>query len=194
MSRTGWFAVALIMVCASWAQTVNKYDIKSGIVTLEFVSTIAGTQIKMNRIVYFDDYGAKECQETYSNGSLTNVLFYDGKEKISLKIKAKKAQKQGPTAGGIGLRVEINDMGTKKDIESGVVKKLPPMTIDSQPCEVIQVTRGGSVDLYAGWHKVMVYLKTGSAGVATEIKAVKLQANAVVPKEKFQIPAGYTVQ
>lgn len=194
MSRTGWLVVVVIVVCAAWAQTAHKYDIKSGVVTLEFVSTIAGTQIKMNRIVYFDDYGLKECQETYSNGKLTNVLFSDGKEKISLQLKAKKAQKQGPTDRGIGMRVEINDMGTKKDIESGQVKKLPPMTIDSQSCEVIQVTRGGSVDLYGGWHHVMVYMKTSSAGVTTEIKAVKLQANAVVPKEKFQIPAGYTVQ
>jgi hypothetical protein len=194
MKRTEWLAIALIAVCASWAQTANKYDIKSGIVTLESVSTIGGTQIKMNKIIYFDDYGKKECQETYSNGSLTNVLFYDGKEKISLKIKAKKAQKQGPAPGGIGMRVDINDMGTKKDIESGVVKKTAPMTIDGQSCEVIQVTRGASVDLYAGWHQVMVYLKTSSAGVATEMKAVKLQANAVVPKEKFQIPEGFTVQ
>ena len=194
MKRTEWLAVALIAVCASWAQTANKYDIKSGIVTLESVSNIAGTKIKMNRIVYFDDYGVKECQETYSNGNLTNVLFCDGKEKIALKIKAKKALKQGPATGGIGMRVEISDMGTKKDIESGVVKKTAPMTIDGQSCEVIQVTRGASVDLYAGWHHVMVYLKTGSADVATEIKAVKLQPNAVVPKEKFQVPEGFTVQ
>lgn len=194
MKRTGWVVVALIAVCTLWAQTANKYDIKSGIVTLESVSIVAGTQIKMNRTIYFDDYGVKECQETYSNGKLTNVLFTDGKDKISLKLKAKKALKQGSAVGGIGMRVEINDMGTKKDIESGVVKKIAPMTIDGQSCEVIQVTRGASVDLYAGWHHVMVYMKTGSAGVTTEMKAVKLQANAVVPKEKFQIPEGFTVE
>jgi prepilin-type processing-associated H-X9-DG protein len=194
MKRTGLPVIALFAVCALCAQTANKYDIKSGIVTLESVSTVAGTQIKMSKIIYFDDYGMKECQETYSNGKLTNVLFCDGKDKIALQLKAKKAQKQGPAYRGIGMRVEINDMGTKKDIESGMVKKLPPMTIDSQSCEVIQVTRGNSVDLYAGWHQVMVYMKTSSAGVSTEIKAVKLQANAVVPKEKFQVPAGFTVQ
>jgi hypothetical protein len=186
--------VAFIVVCALWAQTANKYDIKSGIVTIECVSTVAGTQIKMNKIVYFDDYGLKECEETYSNGKLSKVFFSDGKEKIALQLKAKKAQKQGSSDFGIGMRVEINDMGTKKDIESGKVKKLPPMTIDGQSCEVIQVTRGSSVDLYAGWHHVMVYMKTSSSGVTTEIKAIKLQANAVVAKEKFQIPAGYTVQ
>jgi hypothetical protein len=194
MKRTGWLAVVLVVICASWAQTVHKYDIKSGIVTLESVSIVAGNQIKMNKIVYFDDYGMKECEETYSNGKLAKVFFSDGKEKISLQLKAKKAIKQGPTNSGIGMRVDINDMGTKKDIESGQVKKMPPMKIDGQPCEVIQVTRGGGVDLYAGWHHVMVYLKTSSAGVTTEIKAVKLQADAAVPVEKFQVPGGFTVQ
>jgi Cu/Ag efflux protein CusF len=46
----------------------------------------------------------------------------------------------------------------------------------------------------AGWHNVMVYMKPSSSGVTTEIKAVKLEANATVPKEKFQIPAGFTIQ
>jgi 7-cyano-7-deazaguanine synthase in queuosine biosynthesis len=182
-------------VIANVAHTqVKKYDIKSGIVTLESVSTIGGTQIKMTRIVCFDDYGMKECQETYSNGKLKSVLFSDGKNKIALQLASKKAQNQGSTDRGIGMRVEINDMGTKKDIESGLVKKLLPMTIAGQTCEVIQVAKGSTPDIYAGWHHVMVYMKSSSSGVTTEIKAVKLEANATVPKDKFQIPAGFTVQ
>jgi hypothetical protein len=194
MKRKLWLVVALVIVCASWSGAVNKYDIKSGIVTLEIVTTVAKTEIKMTKIVYFDDYGLKECQETYSNGKLGSVLFSDGKNKIALKLASKKAQNQGSTNSGIGMRVEINDMGTKKDIESGLVKKLPPMTIAGQTCEVIQVARGGTQDIYAGWHHVMVYMKSSSSGVTTEIKAVKLEANAAVPKDKFQIPAGFTMQ
>ncbi len=185
----------LAFVVVTVAQTqVKKYDIKSGIVTLESVSTIGGTQIKMTKMVYFDDYGIKECQETYSNGKLKSVLFSDGKNKIALLLASKKAQNQGSSARGIGMRVEINDMGTKKDIESGLVKKLAPMTIAGQTCEVIQVAKGSTPDIYAGWHHVMVYMKSSSSGVTTEIKAVKLEANALVPKDKFQIPAGFTMQ
>jgi hypothetical protein len=196
MKKPGWLAIALIAVCASWAQTAHKYDIKSGIVNLESVSTVMGTQIKMTMIVYFDDYGMKECQETYTNGTLQKVLFSDGKNKISLKLKSKKATNLGPTDRGVCLRVDINDFGTKKDIESGLVKKLAPMTIDGQSCEVLQVNRQGAdtPDLYAGWHQVMVYMKSAGSGVNSVIKAVKLQADAVVPKEKFQVPDGFTVQ
>jgi hypothetical protein len=186
---------AMIFIIATTAQAqFHKYDIKSGIATLELVSTIGSTQIKMTKIVYFDDYGMKECEETYSNGKLGSVLFSDGKNKISLNLRTKKAKNQGSAYNGIGMRVDINDMGTSKDIESGKVKKMPPMTIAGQTCEVIQVNKGKTSDIYAGWHKVMVYLKSSSSGVNTLIKAVKLEANATVPKEKFEIPAGYTIQ
>jgi hypothetical protein len=197
MKKIGWLmAMAWIAVGVSQAQTFHKYDIKSGIVTLESVMTVGGTQIKMTKIVYFDDYGSKECQETYSNGKLSGVFFSDGKDKISLSLKKKTAQKQGAGDRGIGTRIEINDMGTQKDIETGVVKKMPPMTIAGQTCEVIQVTKGkgDNPDIYAGWNRVMVYLKTGRSIMTTEIKATKLEANAVVPKEKFQVPAGYSLQ
>ena len=186
-------AVLFIMTSPLRSQ-IKKYDIKSGIATLEIVTTVAGTQIKMTKIVYFDDYGRKECQETYSKGKLTNVFFSDGKNIIALHFKSKKAENQGTTENGIGPRIDINDMGTKKNIESGLVKKLSPMTIAGQSCEMIQVAKGGTPDIYGGWHHVFVYLKSSSSGVNTEIKAVKLEANAAVPKEKFEIPAGYTTQ
>ena len=196
MKSARWLSIALLAVCISGAFAANKYDIKSGTVTLSYVSTVAGTVIKMTQIIYFDEFGAKECQETYTNNTLQKVLFSDGKNKISLKLKSKKATNLGPSTTGVCLRVDINDFGTKKDIESGLVKKLAPMTIDGQSCEVLQVNRQGAStpDLYAGWHQVLVYMKSSSMGVNTEIKAVKLDATTPVPKEKFQVPAGFTMQ
>jgi len=186
---------AMLFVAAAAAQAqVNKYDIKSGIATLDIVTTVSSTKIKMTKIVYFDDYGRKECQETYSNGKLSGVFFCDGKNSFSLNFKKKKAETQGPATNGIGTRIEINAMGTKEDIASGRVKKGSPMTLAGQICEVIQVGRGGTPTIYGGWHQVLVYMKSSSSGVNTEIKAVKLEANAAVPKEKFEIPAGFAVQ
>lgn len=191
MKKLIWvLVVASIALFASVSQAANKYDIKSGIVTLESVTKISGMEIKMTKIIYFDDYGAKQCEETYSNERLSTVLFTDGKDKITLSPSKKTATKQGAGDQGIGPRVELSFFGTQKDIEAGVVKKMPPMTLAGQTCEVFQVARGSSIDTYAGWNKVMVYTKTGD----TEIKAVKIEANAAVPKEKFQIPAGYTAK
>ena len=194
MKRKGWLVIALIAICALWAQAQNKYDIKSGVATLDIVSTIGNFQVKMTKIVYFDDYGLKQCEETYSDGKLSGVIFTDGKDKISLNPKTKIARKLGAAPDGMGMRVDLNEMGTKKDIDSGLVKRVQPMIFAGQSCEVIQVNKGSTPDIYGGWHHLLVYLKTGGAGSTTELKPTKLEANAVVPKEKFQIPAGYTVQ
>jgi hypothetical protein len=183
-------AVALIALCTAQVQAVNKYDIKSAIITLESVMKVAGMEIKTTKIVYFDDYGIKEREETYSNGKLSMAFFTDGKDRISLSLDKKTATKNGKGDNGTGPHVDINFFGTTKDIESGVVKKIPPMTLAGQTCEAFQVTHGGAIQTYAAWKKVMVYTKIDVA----EIKAVKIEANAVVPKEKFQIPAGFTLQ
>jgi hypothetical protein len=194
---SGWLAVVMVFTCASWAQVAQapkKYDIKSGVITLETIMTMGKTQIKTQKVVYFDDFGIKEREETFSNGNLSKIFFSDGKDKISLSLAKKKATKQGPGDRGIGVRVDLNDMGTAKDIEAGVVKKMPPMTIAGQTCEVIEVKRGEQVDVYGGWNRALVYLKTGNANMTTEIKATKLEANVKIPEEKFQVPAGYTLQ
>ncbi|RPI76587.1 MAG: hypothetical protein EHM45_12485 [Desulfobacteraceae bacterium] len=184
---------ALILGWAFQTPAANKYDVKSGIITFETVMRVGKTAIKTQKILYFDDFGAKECEETYSQGRLGSVLICDGKNRISLAPAKKKAVKEGPCDRGIGTRIDINDMGTEKEIQAGVVKKMPSMTVAGQTCEVIQVTKkNGEVDVYGGWNRVLVYLKTGSKVVATEIKAIKIEANAAVPKEKFEIPAGYT--
>lgn len=195
MKKRGWLLlVVLIIVGASQAQTYKKYSIKSAIITLESVTKVSTMEMKTTKVVYFDDYGIKECEETYSNGKLSGVLFSDGKDKFSLNPQRKTAQRQDIGDRGTGTRIDINDMGTEKDIASGVVKKVAPMTIAGQTCEVIQVTRGGKPDIYGGWNKFMVYFKMGGSTVVTEIKAVKIEANAVVPKEKFQIPAGFKLR
>jgi hypothetical protein len=185
----------LAFVMTTIAQTqIKKYDIKSGIATIDIETDIGSTKIKMTKIVYFDDYGTKECEETYSNGKLTGVLFCDGKNKMSLNIKSKKVHVMEPSTRGTGTRIDINDMGTKEDIKSGKVKIIAPMTIAGQTCEIIQVGKEKNPTLYGGWHRVMVYMKSVGSSVNTLIKATKLEANVPVPKEKFEVPPGYSIQ
>jgi hypothetical protein len=184
------FVFAFIVLCAFNLQAVNKYDVKSGIITLDSVTKVGKMEIKMTKIVYFDDYGAKEREETYSNGKLNGVRFTDGKDKYTLSLDKKTAKKDGAGDRGLGPHVDIDFFGTQKDIDAGIVKKMPPMTLADQTCEVFQAKRGKETDTYAAWKKIMVYTQTGS----TVIKAVKIEPNAVIPKDKFQVPAGYTIK
>lgn len=192
MKKLSWLLIAaFITFCAMNAMAANKYDIKSGMVTLESIMKISKTMtIKTTKIIYFDDFGAKEREENYSNGKLNGVRFTDGKDLISLSIDKKTARKEGRGDRGLGPRVEIDFFGTQKDIDAGIVKKMPPMTLAGQTCEVYQYKKGKTLQTYAGWKRVMVYTKLDS----TEIKAVKIEPNAVIPKDKFQIPAGYTMR
>lgn len=188
-------ALTLVLAAAAGIlaaqEAPKKYDVKSGIVTLENVIMVGQMEIKMLFKVYFDDYGAKECKETYQNEILQKVYFSDGQTLYSLNLKKKIATNKGKAYGrGTELRVDLSEFGTKKDIESGKVKPAAPMQIAGKECEVIETQGADGVTRYAGWKKVMVYMKTGS----TTIKALKIEENTTVPASKFQVPAGFTVQ
>jgi hypothetical protein len=179
------------------AETVaKKYDVKSGIVTMDSVMKIGKMEIKTVIIVYFDDFGIKECKETYMDGKLNGTVFNDGKNKYSLNFSKKTAKKTDKASNdGTELRVDMNWMASKKDIDSGKVKKGAPMTIAGKQCEIVEtVASNGEITQYGGWNKVMVYLKTGSADTSTIIKANKIEENAKVPASKFAVPAGFTLQ
>jgi hypothetical protein len=192
--------VVLLMMLALTAQalaqsSVKKYDIKSGIVTYESNMKMGDYEIKGKIIVYFDDYGMKECRETYSDNKLEDSYFSDGKDLFLVKHRQKAAFKQGPAYRGTELRVEWTEFGTEKDRQSGKYKKLPAMEIAGKKCEMFVYYDGkGTVTTYGGWDKILMYLKVKTKSMDTVQKAVKVEENAKIPPEKFMVPAGYTIQ
>ncbi len=193
--RKCYAVAALVLLLASRlmaAEAVwHKYDVKSGIVTIENVMKVAKTEIKQTMIVYFDDFGAKECKETYKNGKLVSSIFSDGQWVYGVDHAQKTANKKEKAYRGTELRVEITDMGTKEDLAAGKVKKVAPMTVAGKTCEVIQANK----TLYGGWKKVMVYMQSDSSSmVKTTMTATKIEENAAVPAAKFQVPTGYKLQ
>ena len=54
-------AFLLCLTTQTSAQT-KKYDIKSGIVTFDITIIMGDTKLANKSIVYFDDYGMKECK------------------------------------------------------------------------------------------------------------------------------------
>lgn len=195
MKRISAFASALIVLTATQLMAAqaawHKYDLKSGIVTLDNVMKVGQTEIKQTMIVYFDDYGLKECKETYSGGKLVGSVFSDGKNVYGLDAGSKTANLKEKAYRGTELRVDISDMGTKEAIAQGKVKKLAPMTIAGKECEVIKAND----TTYAGWKKVMVYMASDPKSmVKYTMKATKIEENATVPADKFKVPAGYKMQ
>jgi hypothetical protein len=195
MTLTVAFFLCICQVLMAEA-VAKKYDVKSGIVTMDSVIKIGKMEIKTVTIVYFDDFGIKECKETYMDGKMNGTVFNDGKNKYSLDFSKKIAKKtEKANNDGTELRVDINWMASKKDLDSGKVKKGAPMTIAGKQCEIVEtVASNGEITQYGGWKKVLVYMKTGSAAAPIIIKANKIEENATVPASKFMVPAGFTLQ
>jgi len=169
----------------------QKYDVKSGVITMDSVMKISTLEMKTKIVVSFDDYGMKECKETYKDGQLIGTTFSDGKSVYNLQLKKKSATRTGEAFRGTELRVELSEFGTTKDRESGKVKRVAPMKIAGKDCDMIEVTSSnGEVSRYGGYKKIMVYLKTGSVTIA----ANKIEEDAAVPASKFQIPAGFELR
>ena len=191
------FLVAMIIIISnSLAQTpFKKYDIKSGIITYELVMKVGTMEMKNKTVVYFDDYGMKECKDTYTGDKVEQSYFSDGKDLYAVKPAKKMAFKQGTASRGTELRVEWSEFGTEEDRQSGKMKKLPAMTVAGKNCEVFEYNDGkGGITKYAGWNKILLLLDTQMMGTHTIQRAVKVEENVNVSPEKFKVPAGFKVQ
>jgi hypothetical protein len=116
----------LVLVPAAFAQGVKKYDVKSGIVTYDYIMMVGKWEMKSKFILYFDDYGAKECREAYPNEKLEEILFVDGMDMYSVDVNKKTASKTEESIRSTELmRIDYNEIGTQEDRDSGKVIKLP---------------------------------------------------------------------
>lgn len=195
-TKLALLSIIFVFVAVAAAQTsIKKYDIKSGIITFQNDIAMGSMQMKTKVIVYFDDYGTKECKETYTEDKLKSSTFSDGKNIYIVYPNKKVATKQGPSYRGTEVRVDRSEFGSQKDWDAGNIKKGPAMTVAGKTCEVFVTDEGnGTKATYGGWNKILLYLDVETKTVSTKLHAVKVEENAKVPADKFQVPAGYTVQ
>lgn len=185
--------VAVFLVPPDLAGQTKKYDIKSGIVTFENSTVMGKIKFTERFIVYFDDYGMKECKETYKDNTLSESFFSDGKTLYTLNHKDKVAYKQGDAYRGTELRFDWNEV-SQKEKASGKAKQLSNVTIAGKLCESFEVTSTSGKTVFAGWKGICLMTDLTTSGINVIAKAVKVEENAKVPAEKFKIPAGYKVQ
>jgi hypothetical protein len=180
------------LLTAAEAQT-KKYDIKSGIVTFETTMKMGSITIETKSIVYFDDYGTKECKETYKGDELKESFFSDGKNLYAVHFADKTAFKRGVAYRGTEFRFNWNEI-SDKDKKSGKAKQLPGLTIAGKKCESFEYTDAGTTTKYAGWSNICLLIDLTSKNVSSITKAVKLEENAKVSSDKFAVPAGFSLK
>jgi hypothetical protein len=171
----------------------KKYDIKSCTITYEITQKMTGFDLKSKIVLSFDDYGMKECRETYQGDKLKEVYFSDGKDLYSLNPTKKTAFKRGKADRGTEVTISWNDVSSD-DKKSGKAKQLPNATIAGKSCESFVAGLEGSTTTYASWNHIQMMIDMKSKDVTTLKKAVSVDEKTAVPADKFKVPAGYTVK
>ncbi|MBI5475869.1 MAG: hypothetical protein HY964_03955 [Ignavibacteriales bacterium] len=194
--RLLFMVLTFILSNLTIAQTaIKKYDIKSGIITYETIMKMGDFEIKNKIIVSFDEYGMKECKDTYTDKKLEESYFSDGKNLYSVKYGSKTAYKRGIASRGTELRVEWSEFGTEKDRKAGKYKKLPSQKFAGKNCDMFEYNDGaGSITQYGGWNKILLYMSMKTKSMESTQRAVKIEENVKVSPDKFKIQSGFKVE
>jgi hypothetical protein len=166
----------------------HKYGIKSGIITFE----INMMGMKEKQVLYFDDYGLKEAEETYQGEKVKSINLCDGKEMYNLHPDQKTAYSNGSCARGVAYRFAWDEIS--KEDQNTKAKKLANMTIAGKDCESYSYDLGSSVAVYAGWQNIDLYLKTTTQVGDVVQQAIKIEENVDIPASKFQVPSDYQIK
>jgi hypothetical protein len=169
----------------------RKYEVKSGIVTYDIVMDMGATKITNRAVVYFDDYGARECRESFRNGKLSESFFSDGSELFTLLHDKKEALIRGAASRGTEFRCSWDEVA-EVDKKEGKARKLEPMTIAGKDCETFLVKTANGDVTYSGWKNVLFFMGLDGKTLKMSTKAVKFDENSPVPQSKFTVPSGYT--
>ena len=188
-----FFAILVLTIPGGLDAQTRKYDIKSGIITFEQTSTMGKMKVQEKIVVSFDDYGMKECRETFDGDLVKEVFFSDGKTLYTVMPAQKTAYKRGAASRGTELRFDWEEISAK-DKADGKAKKCGNLTIAGKPCESFEVTSSAGKMTFAGWDHITLLTDMDGHQMKSVTRAVKVEEYARVPAEKFKVPAGFAVK
>jgi outer membrane lipoprotein-sorting protein len=181
-----------------------KYKIKSGIVTTEMDNPLGGGKIQT--ILYFDDYGAKEATETKNETTMMGVTIKthdieinrDGyRYKLDLEKKTGTKFKMPNMSSGIASFASMSAADLASDMAKEYnIKKEPSQTIAGKECDVYSMdnkTRQmkGTVASFQG---IPMKVDQEMMGMKIKSEVVKFEENVALPAGIFDVPAGVKVE
>jgi hypothetical protein len=181
------------------ASANGKFKLKSGIVTM----TSETMGMKQTITMYFDDYGNKRSNETMGTidmGALGKTEMHSlsfTKDGYSYNIDLVKKT---------GTKVKISSLGTNKDIDFSKLNAdmMKQMKITKQGTEIVL---GKTCDkyfmddpalkmtsTYCVWNGIPLKSIMDMGGIKATVTATKIEENASIPAEKFEMPKGITIR
>lgn len=177
----------------------RKYGIESGILTMDL--DIVGANSTMKTIVYFDGYGKRESTETYSSTTLENgqhfnahVMSYNMngyQYQIDFDNKTAMRFKYNPQAMSGGFSFATMTEKMKKAFN---VKKVGTETILGKVCDMYTMDSPDAKGSFSVWKNITFKLHSVSGGFTTNVIARKFVENVQLPKDKFEVPAGFKMK
>jgi hypothetical protein len=173
------------------AAVANKYDIKSGIVTYETKMEAAGMIIKSKKILYFDDYGAKECEEEYKSDAASGKEILKGRNFTKdgfhyiISFENKGGVKTKMRGTGVAAKFDMDEAASMKENK---FVKLADETICGKSCNAFSMeTPSGKITM-SGWNRVTLKTSLAGNGIKSESTATKIEENASIPSDVFEVP------
>lgn len=179
----------------------QRYGIKSGIVYYEPMDFMG---MKSTQILYFDDYGKKECRETIIEGNIMgmktkkrSVSIIDGDYSINFDLENitnnKDELKKEAT------KVNIKSVMSNMDLSALTEEMKKQMDYKEEGTEEVVGITGTkySIKFGSGDKRIygVMYKNIPLKADMGEIKMVanKFEENASIPAEKFTVPSDYKV-
>ena len=170
----------------------KKYLLRSGTFTNENVLSTISVHMAYKTIIYFDDYGMKECRDTYSGDTLEERFMCDGINTYKIIPKNKIAYLVGKAYRGTEPRFSWDEVD-KVDKTSGVAKRLADTIIAEKECVRYQVSSENVTATFAGYKNISFLTMIISRGGTSLTRCVAIEVTDI-PEEKFKIPEGYATK
>jgi hypothetical protein len=176
----------------------KKYEIKSGIITTETVMSMNGMNLTSKKVLYFDDYGAKECEEEFKTDDagkefLAMRIFVKDGFHYTCSVENKGGVKTKSSGYGVASPFNMSEASTQTDSQ---YKVLSETTVCGKSCKGFSmVTPSGNISMY-GWNGITLktVVDNASMDLKTSTTATKIEENVAIPAEKFEVPAGVVMQ
>ena len=182
---------ALCAFCIGAAAQEKRYEIKSGIVTMEM--SMMGQNIVQK--MYFDDYGAKYSSISEFGGQKMRSIDVDGKN-VMIDDAAKTATKM-PAMGIETNKINFLNL-TEQVIKKNKIKELGQEEIAGKPCtkysyKVLMMGQAVTVNV---WVYKGIALKVSTKTDFGEIgmTATSIEENVQVDPALFTIPEGVEIK
>ena len=169
----------------------KKYDLKSGIITFETKGSVGDDHTPTTKqVLYFDDYGAKECQEKFKIDEATGKEILTDRDfeldgfRYIISFEEKTGMKTKGSGHGVASPFVMSEAATQK------AKGLADETIAGKVCKGFSmVTPSGNIAMY-GWNKITLKTITDNTEykIKSETVATKIEENVSIPTDKFQVP------